>query len=193
VQGELDEQGRARSGAGVGEGLGRGVGRGSGKARLRSTTRRGRAREREHEESERARGGRCSAFIERGLERERVGRRGGGNGRQWPLMATIMPLKERGRGGEGEENGRPFPMHEGEEGTRGRLGGATAWPGAHGCGAVARARCARQWRRSQRERREREEAVGGAQPSVRGGRGRGSGEATSGAGVGLAPPRTQLS
>jgi hypothetical protein len=104
-----------------------------------------------------------------------------------------MPLKERGRGGEGEENRRLFPVREGEEGTRGRLGGATAWPGAHGCGAVARARCARQWRRSQRERREREEAVGGAQPSVRGGRGRGSGEATSGAGVGLAPPRTQLS
>ena len=38
-------------------------------------------------------------------ERERVGRRGGGNGRQWPSMAAITPLRERGRGhvGEGEE------------------------------------------------------------------------------------------
>jgi hypothetical protein len=60
--------------------------------------------------SGRERGKRCSTFIERGEEREREGRRGGGNGRQWPLMAAITPLRERGCGREREETTAVFGL-----------------------------------------------------------------------------------
>jgi hypothetical protein len=73
--------------------------------------------------SGRQRGGRCSAFIERGEEREREGRRGGGNGRQWPLMAAITPLRERGCRGEGEEEaGVGFRCRGGRRARRGLAG-----------------------------------------------------------------------
>jgi hypothetical protein len=153
VHGELGEQGRARLGAGAGRGS---VGLwGAAPARLRrgeapmsggSGRRRG-AGERERKstgsESELGEGERREVlgfYRERGGEGER-GTLVGGNCHQWPLMAAIMQLKERSRGGEGEENGSPFPAREGEEGTRSRLGG------------VAWARRARQRRRGQRERR----------------------------------------
>jgi hypothetical protein len=124
-----------------------------------------RAREKKLGEGERRR---CSAFIERGEEREREGRRGGGNGHQWPLMAAITPLKERGHGG-GREGDDGFGFRLGDERT------CTAR-----CGGGARA-----WRRcSQGEKRgRREEARGWAPRAIerkRGGGGRLAGWAPNG-------------
>jgi hypothetical protein len=115
-------------------------------------------------------------FIERGEEREREGRRGRGNHRQWPLMAAITQLRGENVGsGGGEET--TFFGHGAVVGGA----GSGAWHGAR-----ARRRVLRAGARGQHAggggSRERGEGPGGTHPSVYE-RGRGMGRDRLGPGV----------
>jgi hypothetical protein len=147
-----------------------------GEARWSGELRRMRDREREREnvwgsEGELGEGerGRCSAFIERGEEREREGHRGGGNGRQWPLMAAAIngAIRENVGRGRGGSNGQRFWAWRGR---RGCEVGLVAWGGRPGA-ARRRARGQQVGGDGSREKEGGREERGSVGPTWRWGRG----------------------
>ena len=129
-----------------------------------------------------ARRGRRRAEEERGLGRERRGRRcGPEDGARGAWRGTLCCSAYRGRGRPGEERRRSRRRRRGERGSKGRAG--CAWRGARrGSADCGRGRAGEERRRGHRRRRRRCSAEGRSRCAGR--RARGSGAHRGGAGAG---------